>query len=913
MLEVRNLTKVYRPKKGQPVTAIDGISLRFPATGMVFLLGKSGSGKSTLLNLLGGLDRYDDGEIRINGVSSKSFRQQHFDSYRNTYVGFIFQEYNILEEFTVGANIALAIELQGRKATDAQINAILHEVDLDGYGNRRPNELSGGQKQRVAIARALVKQPRIIMADEPTGALDSNTGRQIFDTLKKLSAERLVIVVSHDREFAENYADRIIELADGHVISDLTYTDAAEETKPGLTYAGDTVHIAGGYHLTEEDREAINRYIDARQTGTELRIGSATAKRGTPTDQEAIPAGDGSFSPIRSRLPMRSAVRIGASSLKHKRIRLVITILLSCISFGLFGLADTFGSYNHIRACTDSLLDSGIGYASVGKERSDNDESTYFYGGYHISEQDIAAIHENTGVQMQGVYAPSGWDLSLSGRLSPSEDFDTWQSAVLASGFNGLTEMDNDALQRFGYELIAGRLPDGGQPELAITAYVAESFVRKNYAGDDGKAVKIAAAADMVGKKLNLGGRDYTVTGIVDTHFDLSRYQILTEKTDNTLSTAQRLVRYALQSELDYATSSSLHCTAFVGSGHIRGIAAEATTLQRLQHRYLYFIGQNDCVLDPAYIGTLADLNKASIVWLDGNPRTALGEKELVITTDLLNDRAQTKQDADGEPVDATSSAEETTAAVRAWLQTAGSLREESPRAEDDENNPIDGYTIVGYISPQDAEAYHLQSAVITAHSLRNYLLNGDEGLYDFAVGPMPTERTAVHQLVSYCYTARDNTQFALQSAVTYELDVINTMLETLSTVFLYIGIGFAVFAAIMLANFISTSIAYKKQEIGILRAIGSRSNDVFRIFFSESFIIAAINFLLSAIGVGVVTGVINRYIRSELNVLVTVLHFGGRQILLLLAVSLAVAALASFFPVRHIAAKRPIDAIRDR
>ena len=403
------------------------------------------------------------------------------------------------------------------------------------------------------------------------------------------------------------------------------------------------------------------------------------------------------------------------------------------------------------------------------------------------------------------------------------------------------------------------------------------------------------------------------MTGIVDTHFDLSRYQILTEKTDNTLSTAQRLVRYALQSELDYATSSSLHCTAFVGSGHIRGIAAEATTLQRLQHRYLYFIGQNDCVLDPAYIGTLADLNKASIVWLDGNPRTALGEKELVITTDLLNDRAQTKQDADGEPVDATSSAEETTAAVRAWLQTAGSLREESPRAEDDENNPIDGYTIVGYISPQDAEAYHLQSAVITAHSLRNYLLNGDEGLYDFAVGPMPTERTAVHQLVSYCYTARDNTQFALQSAVTYELDVINTMLETLSTVFLYIGIGFAVFAAIMLANFISTSIAYKKQEIGILRAIGSRSNDVFRIFFSESFIIAAINFLLSAIGVGVVTGVINRYIRSELNVLVTVLHFGGRQILLLLAVSLAVAALASFFPVRHIAAKRPIDAIRDR
>lgn len=160
MLEAINLCKVYKPKKGVPVKALDGISLRFPEKGMVFLLGKSGSGKSTLLNLLGGLDKYDSGEIIIKGVSSKDFKQQYFDSYRNTYVGFIFQEYNILDEFSVGANIALAIELQGRKATDEEINNILREVDLEGYGDRKPNELSGGQKQRVAIARALIRTLR---------------------------------------------------------------------------------------------------------------------------------------------------------------------------------------------------------------------------------------------------------------------------------------------------------------------------------------------------------------------------------------------------------------------------------------------------------------------------------------------------------------------------------------------------------------------------------------------------------------------------------------------------------------------------------------------------------------------------------------------------------------------------------
>lgn len=238
MLETKELVKIYKPKKGVPVTALNKISLKFPEKGMVFLLGKSGSGKSTLLNVLGGLDKYDGGEIIIKGVSSKNFRQQHFDSYRNTYVGFIFQEYNVLDEFSVGANIALAIELQGRRASDSEINDILKQVDLEGFGARKPNELSGGQKQRVAIARALVKKPEIIMADEPTGALDSATGKQVFDTLKKLSETKLVIVVSHDREFAEQYADRIIELSDGQVISDVELDGEAEhaETPDGIEF-----------------------------------------------------------------------------------------------------------------------------------------------------------------------------------------------------------------------------------------------------------------------------------------------------------------------------------------------------------------------------------------------------------------------------------------------------------------------------------------------------------------------------------------------------------------------------------------------------------------------------------------------------------------------------------------------------
>ena len=221
MLEIRELTKIYRPKRGVPVTALDHVSLRLPSHGMVFLLGKSGSGKSTLLNLLGGLDRADSGKILIRGASAENFRQEHFDSYRNTYVGFIFQEYNILDEFTVGANIALAIELQGRRATDEQIAQILHEVDLDGYGARRPNELSGGQKQRVAIARSLCMQPDVLLFDEPTSALDPEMVGEVLDVMKKLAESGLtMLVVTHEMAFARDVSDRVIFMDGGVILED---------------------------------------------------------------------------------------------------------------------------------------------------------------------------------------------------------------------------------------------------------------------------------------------------------------------------------------------------------------------------------------------------------------------------------------------------------------------------------------------------------------------------------------------------------------------------------------------------------------------------------------------------------------------------------------------------------------------
>ncbi|MCL2821768.1 MAG: ATP-binding cassette domain-containing protein, partial [Firmicutes bacterium] len=169
MLKAENIFKTYRPKSGIKVEALRGVSLSFKDSGMVFICGKSGSGKSTLINILSGMDKADSGTVTIADRTTDQFSQSDFDNYRNSYVGYIFQDFGIIDQLNVEQNIALAVQMQGQKVSKQQVDSVLSQVGLEGYGNRKTNELSGGQKQRISIARALIKDPKILFADEPTG------------------------------------------------------------------------------------------------------------------------------------------------------------------------------------------------------------------------------------------------------------------------------------------------------------------------------------------------------------------------------------------------------------------------------------------------------------------------------------------------------------------------------------------------------------------------------------------------------------------------------------------------------------------------------------------------------------------------------------------------------------------------
>ena len=221
MLELKNITKVYKTGN-ENVEALKGVSLKFRKSEFVSVLGQSGCGKTTLLNIIGGLDRYTTGDLIIDGKSTKKFKNRDWDAYRNYKVGFVFQSYNLISHQTVLSNVELALTIGGISKKERKTRAIraLEEVGLKDQMNKKPNQLSGGQMQRVAIARALVNNPEIILADEPTGALDTKTSMQVMEILKRISKDKLIIMVTHNPELANTYSNRIIKILDGQITED---------------------------------------------------------------------------------------------------------------------------------------------------------------------------------------------------------------------------------------------------------------------------------------------------------------------------------------------------------------------------------------------------------------------------------------------------------------------------------------------------------------------------------------------------------------------------------------------------------------------------------------------------------------------------------------------------------------------
>lgn len=992
MLEIKNLVKVYKTKDGSEVRAVDDVSISFEEKGMIFLLGKSGSGKSTLLNLCGGLDSPDSGEIIIKGRSSKDFTRSDFDSYRNTFVGFVFQEYNILDEFSVEDNIALALELQGKNKDKQAVREILSKVDLDGFASRKPNTLSGGQKQRIAIARALVKNPEIILADEPTGALDSTTGKQIFDTLKKLSEEKLVVIVSHDREFAEQYADRIIELKDGKIISDVTKTVIQEDDKVANVEVSDddTITVKDGAKLTDEDFNLIKEFLTTASENTskgrskkiKLRKSSALSGEGkaavfcatekSDAPQRTYTAEESRF--IRSKLPMKHALKIGASGLKVKPFRLFFTILLSLIAFTMFGLFSTLTFYNARSVAASTYKASDYQRFFVGKNYN-ADIITYYHGEEdyryttskptRFTSEEIDSLKEKYG----GGYAAFNYEgesvnpnsvtwFSVANVISTNSAYyfpvvSAFIEAGEGSSFELLTDTDMNALGKNG---------------AVIPSYLFDSLAASNWTDPVyGKKYIVSDYNDAVGKYIYISSS--SGTGIIEVKV-MGVYRCDPPEKYSKLKNDPSAEESALFQELSSEQRMGFYNAVLV-SPEFYDANYEAATLNLNYHpdftnlsggfRIENADSENGETIISESISLAGKFTESSeapgYVFYVGGDKTSLADDEILLPFSAVEDYliSVAEEKAEGAPEGFLNDCKKylgilssgmiekngySLYAGKDLLSEALSFLKENLAidkisypdviiASDTVSNLYEkSFKIAGFYYGKDSICA-LNSVIfgkgIYEDLINKYAVNPDEG-----GGYINKEETSYIEPANAKYnlfiidysdkiaeklantekiTDENNAFIKVISPISDKVETATTLVNGLSKIFLWSGVVMAVFSVLLLFNFISVSISGKKKEIGILRALGARSVDVFKIFFSESLMISAACFLLSIMACFALCPILNNAIAKILGISLFV--FGPLSVLILLAIALGTSLIATFLPVYLTARKKPVESIR--
>ena len=915
MLQVKNLVKTYKTKKADTVYALKDVSIDFADNGLVFLLGKSGSGKSTLLNAIGGLDKFDSGEIIIKGKSSKDFTQSDFDSYRNTFIGFIFQEYNILENFSVAKNLELALELQGKKASKEEVNNLLSQVEMLDYANRNPNQLSGGQKQRVAIARALIKNPEIIMADEPTGALDSNTGKQVMETLKSLSKTKLVIIVSHDREFAEQYGDRIIELKDGKIIRDVTKKEIEANVSPSGVKIIDNnlIYIKKGQPISDEEIKNIASIIKAKsqtedmflsfdnKANSKLKEGAGINEDGNKekfvkTESEDIKSKEYNgkdLKLIKSHLKFSDSFKMGASSLKNKVAKLVFTIILSFFAFTVFGVVDTFSTWNRGASVYQSLrYDNAQSIVFTKEKKMDTYNKTI-----GVSKKDIEDLQAKfPHYQFSLIYGGDSW---IGGHSFNLRDYtlESTSNPLWCLAPSGAIVATNESLQKLGYT-IEGRLPENDE-EIAISKHLW-SVIQKKSSATSWQDLKLSGYFSSY----------LTLVGIVDDKTDLSIYenmtdqqiqqdytinQLLAQSPSNFIYLSQKQAENYAKGNSNYNNlSAKCNETDSTYGVNISNFTTSKKMYDLFKMSYLNanFVDTNN-ITDEINAKIQNKFLEENLLYFkggkenyfkNGEPYALKGNEIIIHPYDIngIDNIENYKQKIEN-----------------------GTLK--ILISEDYEFKTIlREYTIVGLLN------YNCPNGSCVSENELEYIdynLNKKSGALVNLLGNSEDE-----SLIKHLETANKNRyKFPIQNKATATLNMLENISGTLTSILFYVAIAFAVFASLLLMNFIATSISYKKREIGVLRALGARGSDIFGIFLNESTIISLINFALSTIATFVICTVVNKIIINKLGYTIVLLTCGIRQMALILAISWGSAFLASLIPSIRISKKRPIDAINNR
>ncbi len=949
MLELISVNKEYITKSGNTI-ALKNVNLCFPDTGLVFITGKSGSGKTTLLNIIGGLDTFDSGEILLNGKSFSNFTSLDFDSYRNTYVGFIFQEYNLVPEYSIKKNIQIALELQGKDASEKEISEILESVELSGVEERKPNQLSGGQKQRVAIVRALIKNPKIILADELTGALDSSTSKQVLDIIKKLSKDKLVIVVSHDLEFAEKYADRIIKISDGEVVEDIVLTDV--ELKGNLYQTSNQLTVKIPSELNDDESKILVKAIKEDKNINFTKKISIREKTNTlqpKTEKEE------NLNLINSKMKFVSAMGLGFKSIWTKPLRLMFTILLSVLAFSVFGLFDSIASFNNAKVVAELLRDEV--YPSVQIYANYTDD--YYEGtSLKISQKEIDELSNDTKYEFRGVYDINDVD------IVKSSSREGMNSSIKILGFsqsnyqsyyqnlvNGLitfknSEIDENVidLEGFNFKILHGVFPEFNiNDEIAsvgISSYLAESikwFVLNSSSTHQYNGKTINSIGDLVGCEIILeGGYNFIISCIIDCGELPEKYNRLLSKTDKTL-------------ENDFVSYLYSGCflNLFVPEGyveHFRSINNRVTNYYADYSGAEFSINIEDRKqFFPGVFYDFSEIPDTKYVFFDNSQKSLNHNEVLINIHDLFEEyiymekssafynEYKTKIDDIKYQLLNNVNYNEFEIKISEFLGIIKKIQELDENIAEGTSKTISligkkrdeikeivnsSLKVVGVYYNINPDTYTFYSSkfnpiVVSREGLSNLNIFTGQGYYSRVIAPINSNYFGAKTLgnkmdvdVGLNYIWFGNSIF---ETIGQEKELIKQALDLC----LYIAIIIVLFSIFMLFNYISLSISSKRQTIGVLRTLGANKKNIFAMFMSEALFIAILCSSIACLVSFISCSLVNIYLLDVMNLTFKIALFSFRQIVVIILGGLITGVLASLLPIIKISKKKPIELIK--
>ncbi len=945
MLQLKNIKKDYRTA-GSVVHALRGVNLRFRKNEFVSILGASGCGKTTLLNIVGGLDQYTSGDLVINGVSTKNYKDRDWDVYRNHRIGFVFQSYNLIPHQTVLANVELALTIAGiskaerrRRAKDA-----LARVGLRSELKKRPNQLSGGQMQRVAIARALVNNPEILLADEPTGALDSTTSVQIMQLIREIAGERLVIMVTHNPEIAEQYSTRIVRLQDGLVISDSNPYNGEEESKlQTLAPTCQDVEIACPkckqlLHLYAVDVNNPGSF-DCPVCGEKFRL-NVRKKQETSVEKGKKSKKANSKGKNRTSMSLLTSLGLSARNLASKKGRTTVTSIagsIGVISVCLV-LALSNGFNGYILKTQEDMLSS---YPLEITETT-LDMSAIISGMTELSDMpDLDKIGDHVYVNSFLTNIAQG--MTVTNNLS--NEYITY-----------LESMDEELYTAIAYEngmtLSHTLFTQASANEDALSlSTLKENYVTK-LSQQEEKYAKLAPLVEYLGAIYGKmpGTADANADGFGD--YVLSQYEIIGE--GSRFPQAANEAVFVVGSNNDVTDLTLAQLGIITEDEFMSLFPADDSEVDEDSKEFekkipfdriigkQFMLYYNDAVYTPvpegeqseflfSYTGSRDELISQSpddgvvvettgVLRLKDDLNYGCLSSGLYMTEQLYNEYQA--KNAQSKIVQAAIEQADNQVSV---LKHANTLNEElSALTQYSPEWMVKAKELADYLAANadyfKVVAKPLESAYID-NGMGGFVLYGDSALRSLG-GKASANEIKIYTdtfdkkegILSHLDAWNDNHEKEDQVRYTDTVGTMMSMVETILDAITYVLVAFTaislVVSSVMIGIITYVSVVERTKEIGVLRSLGARKKDIRNLFNAETFIIGLSSGMFGVVVTYLISYGVNALLAS-LTGIATLANLPFNAALIMVAVSVVLTLISGLIPAKAAANKDPVIALR--